>query len=84
MGSGLSFFAGAQLLSRKGLYEGETSSAAAIAELYRAADLGEEGIVLADADIQAGLDRCSALPHDDCATGNDLAAEGLHAQPLGI
>ncbi len=64
---------------RQGLDEGETPPVAAIAKLDGAADLGEEGVILADADVEAGLDRCAALPHDDGATGDKLAAEGLYA-----
>ena len=96
MGSGLSLLPisilpylsyelrGLGLLSRKRLDEGKAPLVAAIPELHRAADLGKQRIVLADADIQAGLDRCSTLPHDNRAAGDHLAAKGLHAQPLGI
>ena len=73
-----------RLLSRQRLNESEASAVAAVAKLYCPADLGEQRIVLADADIEAGLDRCPALPHDDGAAGDYLAAEGLDTQPLGI
>ena len=96
MGSGLSLLPisilpylsyelrGLGLLSRKRLDEGKAPLVAAIPELHRAADLGKQRIVLADADIQAWLDRCPALPHDDRSTANHLPAKRLHAQPLGI
>jgi len=45
---------------------------------------GEERIVLAPADVRARLDLGAALPHDDRAHGNKLAAEDLHAQPLRV
>ncbi len=35
-------------------------------------------------DVLAGLDRGAALPNDDRAAGNQLAAEDLHAQPLRV
>ena len=73
-----------RLPSRDRLNERKASLVAAIAELHGAADLGEERIVLADADIQARLDRCSTLTHDNRAAGDYLAAKRFHAQPLGI
>ena len=84
MGSGLFVCSLGELLSRERLDEGETALVAAITELHGAADLGEEGVVFADADVEAGLDWCAALPDDDGAAGYDLAAESLDAQPLGI
>jgi len=86
MGSGLCclYWKRLELLSRERLDEGEPAAGATIAELNGAADLGEEGVVLADANVEAGLDRCSTLPHDDRAAGYDLTAERLDAQSLGI
>jgi len=83
MGSGL-FVAPQYLDNRKRLDERKTPLVATIAELYGAADLRKQGIVLADAHIQPGLDRCPTLPHDDRTSGYYLAAERLHAQPLSI
>jgi len=57
---------------------------AAIHELNAAADLGKEGIILAAANVQARLYARAALPHDDGAAGDNLSAEGLKAQPLGV
>lgn len=91
MGSGLFYlFCNSWLMERAGLFgcqrldKSKTSFAAAIAELHRAADLGKQGIVLADANIRTRLDRCPTLTNDDCAAGYNLAAKGLDAQPLGI
>jgi len=89
MGSGLFFFqppikCWPRLLCSQGLYVCESPLVAAIPELHRSADLGEERIVFADADIDSRLDRCSTLPNDDRAAGHNLAAKGLHTQPLGI
>src|SRR5205814_947579 len=41
-----------------------------------------EGIVLADADVHARLERRAALPDQDRAGGDLLAAEFLHAEAL--
>ena len=49
-----------------------------------AGDFGEQGIVLADADVHARLDLGAALAHDDRPAGHKLPAESLHAQPLRI
>ena len=57
---------------------------AAIAEFDDAGDFREQRVVLADADVDAGLDAGAALAHDDGAAGNQLAAESLHAQALRI
>jgi hypothetical protein len=74
----------AGLLCRQGLYKRETSLVAAIPELHGSADLGEESVVLANADIYARLDWCPALPNDNRAAGHNLTAKGLHSQALGI
>src|SRR5690348_9342275 len=44
--------------------------------------LGEQGVVLADADIGAGMELGAALAHEDVAGEDELIAEPLHAQPL--
>src|SRR5687768_8370695 len=38
---------------------------------------GEEGVVLADADVHAGVEARAALPDEDRARIHELAAEGL-------
>ena len=55
-----------------------------ILEANHAADLGEEGVVLAAADVRAGLQRCATLTDDDAATEDSLAAENLNAESLGV
>src|SRR5208283_4185584 len=67
-----------------GLDADELAHAPAVAELHHAGHLGEERVVLAPADIQAGLDLGAALTDDDGTTGDQLSAEDLHAQPLCI
>src|SRR5262245_6127768 len=53
-------------------------------ELDPAAHLRVERMVLAHADVVAGMDLGSALPHDDAAGGDELSAVGLDAQALGL
>src|SRR3984957_12802658 len=53
----------------------EAAVLATILEADHAADLGEQGVVLAAADVGAGLQRCSALTNDDAAAQDGLAAE---------
>src|SRR5438132_1339186 len=60
------------------------AQAAAVLEADNAADFGEQGVVFAAADVQAGLNAGSALAHDDSAARHQLAAEGLYAQPLRV
>jgi len=62
----------------------EFAHAAAVAELDYARNLGEQCIVLTQADVGAGLDACAALAHDNGPAGYELAAEHFHAQALGI
>src|SRR5215471_4244417 len=65
-----------------GLDVNEPAHATAVAELDHAGHLGEESVVLAPADINAGLQLGAALAHDDAAAGDQLAAEHFHAEPL--
>ena len=62
----------------------EAAVLAAVLEADHAADLGEEGVVLAAADVGAGLERGAALTDDDAAAEDGLAAEYLDAEPLGV
>src|SRR5919109_1887773 len=57
-----------------GLYRHVLAQAAAVFEADDAAHLGEQGIVFAAADVQAGLDASAALAHDDGAAGHQLSA----------
>src|SRR5207302_9804907 len=49
-----------------------------------ARDEGEQGVVATEADPGAGCDPGSALPHEDRAGANGLAAVDLHAQHLRV
>ena len=73
---------------RRRLFSGfdadEFAVPAALAELDYASNFREQGIVLAQADIFAGLDAGAALAHDDRSAGNELSTEGFYAQSLRI
>jgi len=62
----------------------ELTHTAAVPEFNHTGDLGEQGIVLAPADIDAGLNLRAALPNEDGPAGDELAAERLHAEALRI
>jgi len=62
----------------------EAAMLATILETNHAIDLGEEGIVLATADVGAGLERCTTLTNDDAAAEDGLATEYLDSEPLGV
>lgn len=47
-------------------------------------DEGEEGVVVADTDIGAGVELGAALSDDDHARFDDLTAEPFDAQTLGV
>src|SRR5262245_20981711 len=57
---------------------------AAPLELHVAVDLGEQRVVRADPDVEAGLESRAALAHQDGAAGHELAGEPLDAEHLGI
>ena len=54
------------------------------AELDGAGCLGEQGVVAATADVDAGVEVGAALTDEDLAGLDDLAAEPLDAEPLGV
>jgi hypothetical protein len=47
-------------------------------------DFREEGVVFAQADVQAGLESASALSYEDGTACHDVAVVPLYAQPLRI
>src|SRR3569832_2194386 len=69
---------------RIGNHRYERAALVAFAEGYLAVAKREERVVLAHADIGAGMELGTALTHDDVAAGNLLAAEHLHTQHLGV
>jgi hypothetical protein len=46
--------------------------------------LGEQGVISPQTDVPAGLEGCAALADEDRTGRHLLAAETLHAQPLGV
>ena len=57
---------------------------AVILEADLAVDLGEERVVLAEADVQARLESTSLLAHQDRPAGDEIAVVTLHAEALRI
>jgi len=57
---------------------------AVILEADRAVDLGEEGVVLAEADVEPRLESTSLLAHQDGPAGDEIAVVALHAEALRI
>src|SRR3954470_21364422 len=62
----------------------DLAAPAAEPEGHRAGDEGEQRVVLAAADAQARVEVGAALADDDLAGLDDLAAESLDAQSLGV
>jgi hypothetical protein len=62
----------------------EATGAATIDELNASVDFREERIIAAAANVQAGLEWCSALPNDDRTAGDELTTERLYAEPLRV
>src|ERR1700690_1873017 len=58
--------------------------ASAAAELDDYGDLGRQGVILAQADMGAGLDARTPLPDNDRSAGHQLPAESLHAEALRV
>jgi hypothetical protein len=58
--------------------------AATIRKLHVAGDKSEKRVVLALADVFAGLMARAALAHEDRACVDELAAEALYAEPLSV
>ena len=46
--------------------------------------LGEKRVITGEADVFTRLEEGAALPHDDGAARNQLAAENLYAEPLRV
>ena len=51
---------------------------------HMAVHQGEQGVVLAHADIRAGVELGAALTHDDGACADQFAAESLHTEHFGL
>src|SRR4029079_6731866 len=57
---------------------------AVVLKLDRAGNLGEQRVVLAAADVEAGIEATAALGDEDGAAGHDVAVESLDAEALRI
>jgi hypothetical protein len=62
----------------------EAAVAATVGELHDAGDESEERVVLALANVFAGLVARAALAHENRASVDELAAEALYAEPLSV
>src|SRR5881296_4545705 len=62
----------------------EFPHAPAILVLDEPVDQGKQGIVPPQSDVFARLQARPALPDQDRASGDKLAAEALHSQTLGV
>ena len=67
-----------------GMDADEAAGMAFVFELHDAGDLRKERIVLADADVDAGLELGAALANKNRSAADELAAEAFHAQPLRV
>jgi hypothetical protein len=67
-----------------GLDADEAAVASAVGELDDAGDESEERVVLALADVFAGLMARAALADENRACVDELAAEALYAEPLSV
>jgi hypothetical protein len=62
----------------------EAAQAAFVLEPHDAGNLGEQGVVLAPADVIPRLQPRAALANQDGAARDELAVKALHTQPLGV
>jgi hypothetical protein len=62
----------------------KTAELAAVFEDQGAGDLGEQGVILAAADMYAGLETRATLADDDGPAGDKLSAECFYAKPLCV
>lgn len=62
----------------------EAAFSAFILEQHDTGNAREERVVLAAADVSAGLERRTALAHEDAAARNKLSREALDAQALTV
>jgi hypothetical protein len=67
-----------------GLDADEAAMAAPVRELHVPGDEREERVVLALANVFAGLVPRAALAHENRASVDELASEALYAEPLSV
>ena len=66
------------------MHTDEAAAAALVLELDVAGDEREQRVILALADVVAGLVFCATLANKDCPCIDELPAEALYAQPLTV
>ena len=57
---------------------------AVVFEADLAVDLGEQRVILAQPDVEPGLEAASLLPHEDRPAGDEVAVVTLDAETLRI
>jgi hypothetical protein len=57
---------------------------AVVLEANLAVDLGEQGVVFSEPDIEPRLEATPLLPNEDRATGDEVAVVTLHAETLRV
>ena len=62
----------------------EAAARAVIFEPHPAGDLREERVVLAEADVEPGLEPAAALPDENRSAGHDVAVVALDAEALRV
>jgi hypothetical protein len=74
--------------ARKLLFDGDDRDLAAVLTVVLEANLArhfcEEGVVLAEPDVQPGFEPATLLTDEDGATRNEVAVMPFHAEPLRI
>src|SRR6266851_778581 len=80
-GEGLLGGFGRSIVRRARLHRDEGAPADPLLELHRALFEREQRVILPHADPLAGMELGAALPHDDVAGDDDLAAEFLDPEP---
>src|SRR5205085_796101 len=60
------------------------AAGAMILELDRPVDFGEQRVVLAEADVQAGPELAAALPNENRSAGDNVAVVTLDAEALRV
>src|SRR5207253_5570092 len=58
----------------------ETAAGTFVRKVHDACHLGVEGVVAADADVDAGVELRAALANENRAAGDELPGEALHAE----
>src|SRR5688572_4783567 len=80
----LSFVSRYSLLILDRMDRNKSAALTVILELHLAGDLREQRVILAQADVEAGLVLASALADENRAPGHEVAVEALDAEPLRV